>query len=179
MATSTGKTIGLIFLVIVILFLVVKVTPLIIAPFGIFSGVTNLFRMPGTDGLHFGPNMFRYSSFSLMSLVLLIIWIAVIVWVYRDAERRGMNGILWALLVLIGNLIGLLIYLIVRSDASRETGTTPKSRACPECKQPVGLNYSFCPHCGSNLQNICPGCKKPTEKNWKVCPLCGEKLTKE
>lgn len=176
MATSTGKTIGLILIVILILWLVIKVTPMIIAPFGIFSGVSQIFRGPGSDNLHFGPNIFRYSSFSLMSLVLLIIWIAVIVWVYRDAEKRGMNGILWALLVLIGNLIGLIIYLIVRSDSSREPPAKSKLRSCPECKQTVGPNYAFCPHCGSSIQNICPGCKKPTEKDWKVCPLCGEKL---
>jgi hypothetical protein len=104
----------------------------------------------------------------------------VIVWVYRDAERRGMNGILWALLVFIGNLIGLLIYLIVRSSngsTDREVPTSrPSSQICPKCHLPLSPTYVFCPNCGYSLSSDCPKCHKPIEKDWKVCPHCGEKL---
>ncbi|HDT11927.1 MAG TPA: hypothetical protein ENN58_04235, partial [bacterium] len=79
----------------------------------------------------------RLTTLSFFSFVLLALWIVVIVWVYRDAERRGMNGILWALLVLIGNLIGLLIYLILRSDSSlpASVGNRPGAvtKPCPGC----------------------------------------------
>lgn len=113
--------------------------------------------------------------------MLFIIWIAVIVWVYRDAERRNMNGVLWALLVFIGNLIGLLIYLIVRTDSppvSLENERSEMTQPCPDCQKPVNVNFAFCPHCGAQLENICPKCGKQVETEWKVCPHCGEKLKK-
>jgi hypothetical protein len=51
----------------------------------------------------------------LLILVCLAIYIASIVWVYRDANRRGKSGTLVALLVaLISWPIGLVVWLIIR-----------------------------------------------------------------
>ena len=51
----------------------------------------------------------------ILFLLFFAIYIASIVWVYRDANRRGKSGILVALLVaLISWPIGLLVWLIVR-----------------------------------------------------------------
>jgi len=180
MATSTGKTIGLILLAIIVLYLVFAVTPLVFAPFAIFPGVFHIFRIPSSGFLwsEHGPfAFFRFVSVSFMSLVLLALWIMVIAWVYRDAERRGMNGVLWALLVLIGNLIGLLIYLIIRSErlpAKKAVQTT----TCPSCQKTVEATFIFCANCGARLQAVCPGCNKPVDTSWKVCPNCGERLSK-
>jgi TctA family transporter len=61
-------------------------------------------------------------AFALIGLILIIpiIWIilAIIlcIWVYRDANKRGMNGTLWLIIVLIAGIIGLIIYLVVRKD---------------------------------------------------------------
>ena len=45
------------------------------------------------------------------------ILILIGVYVYRDAERRDMNGLLWALVaVFVPSLIGLIIYLLVRGN---------------------------------------------------------------
>jgi len=52
----------------------------------------------------------------LVPLLWFIIGILLCVWVYRDAQKRGMSGILWLIIVLIGGLLGLIIYLIVRKD---------------------------------------------------------------
>lgn len=178
MTTSTGKTIGLILLAIIVLYLILAVTPLVFAPFAIFPGIFHVFRIPNLEHLwsEHGPfAFFRFASVSFFSLVLLVIWIMVIVWVYRDAERRGMNGVLWALLVLIGNLIGLLIYLIVRSErwpAKKTVQTT----TCPSCQKTVESTFIFCPNCGARLQAVCPGCNKPVESTWRVCPHCGHEL---
>jgi RNA polymerase subunit RPABC4/transcription elongation factor Spt4 len=117
------------------------------------------------------------TSFSLLSLAMMILWIAVIVWVYRDAERRGMNGVLWALLVFIGNIIALLIYLIVRSDSVPPDAAAAQS--CPECQKSVSPNHVFCPYCGTRLQAVCPSCEKPVDREWQVCPNCGKKLTEK
>ncbi|MCD6457266.1 MAG: PLDc N-terminal domain-containing protein [Thermoproteales archaeon] len=51
-----------------------------------------------------------------VGLVMLIIWLFVCFWVYKDANKRGENGVLWALIVLVLGIIGLIIYfLLVRS----------------------------------------------------------------
>jgi DNA-directed RNA polymerase subunit RPC12/RpoP len=177
MATSAGKTIGLILLVLAFIWLAVNITPFIFAPFGVFSGAIESFRFPNFKTVHIGPSMFRIPSLtSFFSFALLIIWIMVIVWVYRDAERRGMNGILWALLVFIGNIIGLIIYLILRSDAAFAPKAEPAAHTCPKCQKSVSSTYVFCPYCAAKLHTICSECGKPTEKNWKACPHCGKNL---
>jgi hypothetical protein len=103
------------------------------------------------------------------------LWIFVIFWVYRDAESRGMSGILWALLVFIGNVVGLIIYLIVRNEQGRRPQPPPAEK-CPSCGQTVGPGFTFCPHCGAKLKPVCPGCGKPVDRTWKVCPNCGASL---
>jgi len=89
-----------------------------------------------------------------------------------------MNGVLWALLVFIGNLVGLLIYLIVRSDSTRTSRAEPPPQSCPKCQKTVSPGFAFCPHCGAAMQNVCPACGKKVEESWKACPYCGEILTK-
>ncbi|HEX8177078.1 MAG TPA: hypothetical protein VF543_18445 [Pyrinomonadaceae bacterium] len=52
---------------------------------------------------------------AIIVLICLAIYIASLVWVYRDANRRGKSGILVALLVaLISWPISLLVWLIIR-----------------------------------------------------------------
>lgn len=177
MATSTGKTVVLILLVIFILLAGLRMTPFFIAPLGIFSGAVHILQTPFEGGHSFRPFPLEYTPFFLVSFILMIIWIFVIIWVYRDAEKRGMNGVLWALLVLIGSIIGLLIYLIIRSDSVPQHTPSQATPCCPQCSQAVGANFTYCAHCGTKLQGKCPACQQPVEPNWKVCPLCGEKLT--
>jgi len=108
------------------------------------------------------------------------------VWVYRDAESRGMNGALWALLIFVGNVIGLIIYLIVRNENDIITATNQqmqnfagKTVACSNCSAAVMQKYDYCPHCGSVMKSACPACGKKAESEWKVCPYCAEKLGRE
>jgi len=201
MTASTGRTLAFAILIFAFLVLAVRLTPLILAPLGIFPGIARVFRDTVPDG-HFFPHWFAGWGIpaAVLSLTFLILWIAVLVWVYRDAERRKMNGALWALLVFFGNLVGLIIYLIVRSDhppaeatpASAPHATAPPSGAppasaktasaqtapatCSSCNNPVAGGYAYCPHCGAPLRTVCPACAKPVEKGWKACPYCGKKL---
>ena len=178
MATSTTKTIGLFLLILIILLFVWRGTPFLLAPFGFITGFSH-FRLPDLSEICIGPRFFyKYAPSSFFAFALLILWIFVIVWVYRDAERRGMNGVLWALLVFIGNLIGLLIYLIVRTDTFPERKPRELSQTCSSCQNPVSSTFVFCPECGERLQAVCPGCSKPIENDWQVCPQCGKKLKK-
>ncbi len=52
----------------------------------------------------------------LIPLIIFIVIILLAIWVYRDAESRGMSGVLWLIVVLVGSWIGLIIYLVIRRD---------------------------------------------------------------
>jgi len=56
------------------------------------------------------------SGICLLVIGGLVLSLLIAIWVYRDAESRGMSGVLWLIVVLVAGLIGLLIYLIVRGD---------------------------------------------------------------
>ena len=109
--------------------------------------------------------------FPISVLLLLIVAVPFIVgiYVYRDASRRGMNALLWALSSAIGPaLIGLIIYLLVRGNYS--------DLRCPQCDETVKEQFVVCPKCGTKLRAACPGCAIPVEPDWKVCPKCTQPL---
>ncbi len=133
----------------------------------------------------------------ILMLLLYLVWICVSIWVYRDAERRNLNGLLWGLFVLIGNFIGLIIYLILRSSSpeweagraaagsmaagSTVPGTSPTTAAavtpsatCPDCSGSIQDYYVACPHCARPLGSQCTACGKRLETDWKACPYCGQ-----
>jgi hypothetical protein len=177
----------------VVVFVAFVLTPLSLAPLGVFTGLARGTRQAFFAGWHNLP-WFPFVPLWSFSLLFVIIWFAVIIWVYKDAERRRMSGLLWALLVFIGNLVGLLIYLIVRQDhpvydetAGSPTPSPPSSPAgpekkpsgCPACQKPVEKDFAYCPHCGASLQKTCPSCGQPADHVWKVCPHCGALLKSE
>lgn len=168
MAKSSEKTIILILLIVIVLFILANIIPVFFMSLGLPNGV-HFSRFPGM--FHFAP------LFPL--LLLLILWIIVVIWVYRDAERRGMNGVLWALLIFVGNFVGLIIYLIVRNEEFRGRVAAEPTQNCPGCGKVVVQSYAFCPHCGTKLKAVCPNCDKSVSSDWNVCPHCGQKLVDE
>ncbi len=50
----------------------------------------------------------------IIVLIWCVIGIILAIWVYRDAESRGMNGALWLIITILLGIIGLIIYLVVR-----------------------------------------------------------------
>ncbi|MGB8952083.1 MAG: zinc ribbon domain-containing protein [Candidatus Aminicenantales bacterium] len=179
MSTSNnGKTVALVILVVILMLLAFR-SIFFVLPFGIFPGITHMFRDTGrtfwtvTD---FG--FLKLFPLVFLPLALLALWVYVIIWVYRDAERKGMNGLLWALLVLIGNIIGLIIYLIIRSESSAKPREI-LSEKCPSCGNNVTAGFTYCPNCGARLKPVCPGCQKPMDRSWKVCPSCGTRMDAE
>jgi uncharacterized membrane protein len=52
----------------------------------------------------------------LLPVIWFVVAIILCIWVYKDAESRGMNGALWLIIVLLAGLLGLIIYLIVRKE---------------------------------------------------------------
>lgn len=93
-------------------------------------------------------------------------------YVYRDAKNRGMNATLWTLLsILAPGFIGLIVYLIVRSDNN--------NLPCIGCGKNVRRDFSVCPYCGTSLKNACSRCGFPLESGWENCPSCGEPIPPE
>lgn len=97
----------------------------------------------------------------------LVLPILIGVYVYRDANSRGMNAALWTLIAALApSGIGLIIYLVVRSDYN--------SFECPNCKAPILEEYSSCPKCGTSLKAKCTNCGKAIASGWQNCAHCGE-----
>lgn len=114
-------------------------------------------------------SVFASIPFIIVIAVIISLPIVVAVYVYRDANRRGMNAILWTLVAAIAPaLIGLIVYLLVRSDYS--------NLRCPMCDTLVKEPFVVCPKCGTKLRPSCPNCAMPVEPDWKVCPKCTQPL---
>lgn len=93
----------------------------------------------------------------LFLVVSLVVLVLLAVWVYRDAEERDMNGVLWLLVVLLTNVIGLIIYLVVRADHPKQTGEgrqqegQPQGPFCPSCGERLTEGDRFCSNCGHDV----------------------------
>ncbi len=81
---------------------------------------------------------------ALVAIAAIALTILLGVWTYRDAQNKGMNGILWtAVVILVPSCIGLIIYLIVRMDNNKVT--------CSNCNASVNGKEKFCSNCGMEL----------------------------
>jgi len=73
------------------------------------------------DGMWGGGYGYGFPFFGLgMMLICLIFFFVIAYLVYQDANKRGMNGLLWGILVIIPmiGILFLIVYIIIR-----ETGT--------------------------------------------------------
>ncbi|MFP4697494.1 MAG: zinc ribbon domain-containing protein [Eubacteriales bacterium] len=99
-----------------------------------------------------------------MGFFLLII-IGLGVFVFVDAPKYNMNKWLWILVVcLTPNFIGLIIYLLIRSNNKKEK--------CIRCNNEIKKDFNICPYCEHDLRLKCSNCKKEISEEWKVCPYC-------
>jgi hypothetical protein len=124
----------------------------------------------------------------LCSLFLVVLWVALIFWTWRDAYRRGAMPWFWALVVIIFNVFGWMVYLVVRppeclDDArereleikAREAELTAAGGVCAACLKPVEKDFLICPYCMKRLKKQCVSCDKALKLNWGVCPYCKTK----
>jgi RNA polymerase subunit RPABC4/transcription elongation factor Spt4 len=187
MNASTAKTLGIILVVFIVLMVVWPLKSLVFAPAGVFHGLSNSWPGLRADGDWVWP----WIGFAgLFGLLFLAFWIVLIVWVYRDAEKRGMNAIVWALVVFFLHFLGLIIYMLIRSEhpvRSREPGSAGAPFAppaapimapptCPKCGKTTDKLHTFCPACGERIKPACPACGRDVQPGWKACPNCGGSL---
>ncbi len=78
----------------------------------------------------------------LVMLVALAVWVALAIFVYKDAKSRGMdNAVLLTIVTVITGILGLVIYLLMRPK-----GTLVP---CPSCGKKRLQGSATCPHCGT------------------------------
>jgi RNA polymerase subunit RPABC4/transcription elongation factor Spt4 len=117
-----------------------------------------------------------------------IFWVALIFWTWRDVRSRTQDTILQVtatLLVAVFNLGGLFIYLIVRPrqtlaelyerqlEEESLLAEMTERQTCPTCHYRVDNEFQVCPSCGTKLRRPCPRCEHLLELKWNVCPYCG------
>lgn len=124
---------------------------------------------------------------------LAVLWIAIIIWVSKDANNRT-NSLLFQvfailIVIVLTPLFGLLIYLIIRPSRTLtekylesiqlqildEEGKKESMDKCPVCNEHISRDYKFCPYCAAKVQKVCSACKKMYQTNWDICPYCGKK----
>jgi len=106
--------------------------------------------------------MFGHSFFGFGFIIALLIAI----WVATDANKRGMNGVAWAIGVFFLCIIFLPIYLIVRKPllAQQPYGYPPPPGQQPPYTPPPAPGQHFCSNCGAIVQpgvKFCANCGKP------------------
>jgi hypothetical protein len=145
-------------------------------PLAIF-GITN-------DGLNLVATLFL--------LMLIVLWLALIVYTYLDARRRISDPFLVACATVASffPFIGTAVYAIVRPPEYLEDAHEREleikaaelrvrqlsDQSCPNCEYPVEKNYLRCPNCQRRLKDPCPTCKKPVDPRWGLCPFCETNL---
>lgn len=107
--------------------------------------------------------------FPLMLIIIIGIIYLVGRFVFRDSKHRGMDPWLWTTIaIFVPNLIGLIIYLVVRNSYTK--------KVCINCGKPVDDHFMNCPFCGYKLKDNCNSCGTAVDPEWNVCPNCGSKL---
>lgn len=125
---------------------------------------------------------------TLFVLMLVVLWLALIVYTYMDSRRRISDPFLVACAT-IGSFfpfIGTAVYAIVRPPEFLEDAHEREleikaaelrvrqltEASCPNCEFPIEKNYLRCPSCQSRLKDPCPSCGKPVDPRWSLCPFC-------
>jgi hypothetical protein len=125
---------------------------------------------------------------TLFVLMIVVVWLALIVYTYLDARRRISDPFLVACAT-IGSFfpyIGTAVYAIVRPPEFLEDAHEREleiraaelrvrqltEASCPNCEYPVEKNYLRCPQCQRRLKDPCPSCGKPVDPRWALCPYC-------
>ena len=116
------------------------------------------------------------------------LWVALVIWTYRDIRARARDRlihILAAALVVLLNLPGILVYLVLRPSRTLEEEyqqtleeeallqTIEDQTVCPGCERRVKEDWMVCPSCQTKLQKPCRQCGKLLDLSWNICPFCG------
>ena len=125
---------------------------------------------------------------NLLILMLVVVWLALIVYTYLDAKRRVSDPFLVGCATLASFIpyLGTAVYAIVRPPEFLEDAHEREleikaaelrvrqltEASCPGCGYPIEKNFLRCPDCQRRLKDPCPSCGKPVDPRWALCPYC-------
>jgi hypothetical protein len=103
---------------------------------------------------------------ALLFGMFLAFYMLMIGFVVRDSKRRGMNPVVWTLIMvsLIPSGLGFIVYFLLRE---------PIALKCPHCAQSVTPDQNFCTQCSFQLKPTCTSCKRALDDDDLFCPQCG------
>jgi RNA polymerase subunit RPABC4/transcription elongation factor Spt4 len=146
---------------------------------GLFDDLHDFFFGSGTSSVARNLGIF----------LLVIFWLAVGYWVYKDARRRIEDPWLVGAATVLGLVppfLGAFIYMLFRPPeylddvrereleirAMEESLGRGRQQHCPVCRAEIDENFLVCPVCTTRLRQACANCKAPLEPLWQVCPYC-------
>ena len=131
------------------------------------------------------------SRFTIMTgfagAFLVALWLALVVWTYRDlrSRQRGwLSPILAVLMVMLLNLPGVLIYLILRPARTLQKDYQQRleeeallkyieeQSICHGCERRIKDDWQVCPTCQTKLRKSCHSCGRLMDLSWNICPYC-------
>ncbi len=116
------------------------------------------------------------------------LWLALVIWSWRDIRSRARDRlaqVLAVLVVAVLNLPGLIIYLILRPPLTLEEeyqrtleeeallAAIEDQSVCPGCERRIRDDWQACPNCHTRLKKACHHCGRLMELPWNLCPYCG------
>jgi hypothetical protein len=123
----------------------------------------------------------------LFGAYILTMWVAAILWTYRDVHARThdvMTQVVSVVLVAAFNLPGLLLYLLLRPQetigerAERQIELDAflrdmdRQSLCPGCERSIDGGFVACPYCRTQLAQPCRSCGRNMADAWLMCPYC-------
>lgn len=90
-----------------------------------------------------------------------IVSAAVGIYILIDSKKHKMNTVLWVVIGLVFNVIGLCAYFIARDKTDKGL--------CPVCGAKTEEWYTFCPQCDTKLESVRPKMKLITKIFIGVC----------
>ncbi|MGZ4334159.1 MAG: zinc ribbon domain-containing protein [Gaiellaceae bacterium] len=141
---------------------------------------------------HHGSHGFIHSTGFVVAadtaaVLVVVFWLGLAFWVYRDARRRIGDPSLRSLATLLGlaPYIGPVVYLLFRPSETLEDVRSRRIEiealeqqiarsqpTCPRCCAVVEPDYVACPVCTAMLRRACGSCNAPLDPLWQMCPYC-------
>ena len=125
----------------------------------------------------------------VFGIYIVLLWMATVIWTYRDIHARHEEALLQVLAVSMALLIpfaGLGVYMMLRP---RQTISDRYERSleeeylrhdieeqfvCPQCQRGIDHEFILCPHCHTALRRRCISWDHVIDLTWSICPYCGD-----
>ncbi len=115
------------------------------------------------------PPMPWWALICLMGGAVFAVIVLMVGYVNADSKRRGMNSLLWTLVVIfVPKALGFLLYFLMRK---------PLLAPCPQCGTLMASDFRYCQKCGYAITPSCQHCGHAIKPGYVCCPYCGKPVT--